>query len=900
MLRSIPLAVMVSVAAIQAIASPPAPTALTADSSNGIVLTWNAVAEADHYEVVRRAAGGSYATIATPATNRFADGTASLNTPYAYKVRAIDAMSAASSDSDVVIAMSSSFTDDPPVPRLTAIKVTHVTQLRMSIAQLRNLAGLGSASWSPTAASGSVVKASHLTEMRTALDGARTALSMPAASYTNTLTAGITPIRAIDIAELRNRAVGRIGGNVADPFWSPVAALTSVQAILTALPNVFAGTASGVYRSANGGDSWIAVNTGLTNLNVKSLAVAADGALFAGTAGDGVFQSLNNGDMWTLRSATPANATTLIATSAGVFAADGTNCSGIFLLPSDGSAAVSRGGGVSGCTTALAASSTNLFAATATTGVYRSANNGQSWDNITGAITSTNIHALAADRDNRIFAATHDAGVWRSSDEGTTWARVQNGLTPSDVRTLNAEYDGDLLAASETGATIFRTSDNGTSWSAASAGLPAASQAVTALGENGRYRFAAVDGRLYRSAGGFRMYGIDFGPYIGANEAPGTVLTDEQLVARMKTVQPYTKWIRNFSMVNGLEKCGRIAHALGLKAALNAYITNDAAANQREMDNLVAAALNGDADLIIVGSEALFIGVPESTLIAAINSVKQRLPGRQVATAEIYGDLLNHPNVIAAADIIMPNIYPFWENVAVDKAILRMQSARQQIVSAAGGKPVIISETGWPSDGTHAVSVPSLANAIFYFQDFQSWARANRVDAFYFAAFDEPWKSGEGDVGTHWGVWQSNQQLKSGFDAAIAGERMSDNWSGTQVVGGPGAPQISFTAVPPIHSTTDDLLHGQVSHVAPASYRVAVYIFVGGGWWTKPTFANPTTTIDPDGTWVCDIVTGGNDQDATKIHAFLIASDYTPPQGNGQPSLPDLTGHEFAELEVTR
>ncbi len=59
MLKPIPLAVILAVAAIRAAAAPPAPTGLAADSSNGIVLTWNAVAEADHYEVVRRAAGGS-------------------------------------------------------------------------------------------------------------------------------------------------------------------------------------------------------------------------------------------------------------------------------------------------------------------------------------------------------------------------------------------------------------------------------------------------------------------------------------------------------------------------------------------------------------------------------------------------------------------------------------------------------------------------------------------------------------------------------------------------------------------------------------------------------------------------------------------------------------------------
>ncbi len=47
----------------------------------------------------------------------------------------------------------------------------------------------------------------------------------------------------------------------------------------------------GVYRSEDNGETWHAVNTGLTNLSVRSLAVGTDGRVFAGTEGDGVFRS---------------------------------------------------------------------------------------------------------------------------------------------------------------------------------------------------------------------------------------------------------------------------------------------------------------------------------------------------------------------------------------------------------------------------------------------------------------------------------------------------------------------------------------------------------------------------------------------------------------------------------
>ena len=61
---------------------------------------------------------------------------------------------------------------------------------------------------------------------------------------------------------------------------------------------VFAGTAgSGVFRSDDNGDRWVAVNTGLTDLEIRCL-VIADGDIWVGTSKAGVFRSTNNGDFW--------------------------------------------------------------------------------------------------------------------------------------------------------------------------------------------------------------------------------------------------------------------------------------------------------------------------------------------------------------------------------------------------------------------------------------------------------------------------------------------------------------------------------------------------------------------------------------------------------------------------
>jgi beta-lactamase superfamily II metal-dependent hydrolase len=107
------------------------------------------------------------------------------------------------------------------------------------------------------------------------------------------------------------------------------------------------------------------------------------------------------------------------------------------------------------------------------------------------------------------------------------------------------------------------------------------------------------------------------------------------------------------------------------------------------------------------------------------------------------------------------------------------------------------------------------------------------------------------------------------------------------VASDPCVEAIEFSYVPPFGS--NDNLQGQVSGVDPNGYNVWVYIDVPPyGWWTKPTTAQPQTPIENDGTWVCDITTGGSDQCATKIIAFLV------PDGN---ELSTISGNQCLPSE---
>src|SRR5262249_8697532 len=61
------------------------------------------------------------------------------------------------------------------------------------------------------------------------------------------------------------------------------------------------GRLAGVLKSTNGGTSWDALNSGLTNPNVLALAIdpTNPATVYAGTAGSGVFKSTDGALTWT-------------------------------------------------------------------------------------------------------------------------------------------------------------------------------------------------------------------------------------------------------------------------------------------------------------------------------------------------------------------------------------------------------------------------------------------------------------------------------------------------------------------------------------------------------------------------------------------------------------------------
>ena len=244
-------------------------------------------------------------------------------------------------------------------------------------------------------------------------------------------------------------------------------------------------------------------------------------------------------------------------------------------------------------------------------------------------------------------------------------------------------------------------------------------------------------------------------------------LTEARIAALLDTVSPYSDWVRTFSSTGVCAGIPALAKAKGLKVAAGCDLSSDPAYNEAEVNGLVALARSGKIDMAVVGEESLYFNfVSEPQLLDYIRRLKAT--GVPTTTSDTWGELLGHPAVMSECDVILANMYPYWENVDISQAVAHVDWSYQQVVKGAPGKEVII-DTGWPTAGDQkGAAVPSQANANYFLANFIAWANARQVPYFYFEAFDEPWKvAHEGEVGGHWGIWDTSGSPKTGMSASV-------------------------------------------------------------------------------------------------------------------------------------
>jgi len=270
--------------------------------------------------------------------------------------------------------------------------------------------------------------------------------------------------------------------------------------------------------------------------------------------------------------------------------------------------------------------------------------------------------------------------------------------------------------------------------------------------------------KLWRKTIEDGMHGICFSMYEDGQE-PGDEINIAQVERRVKILKPYTQAIRSFSCIEGNEHIPVVAKSQGLKTLVGAWLSDNKEDNEKEIESLIALSKAGHVDVAAVGNEVLYRNdLSLEELLGYIKRVKVALAELDIPVGYVdaYYEFSRHPELVEYSDIVLANLYPYWEGCPIEYALGHMQAMYGQVVDAAKGKPIIITETGWPSQGGNLDgAIAGDGAAMKYFIDTIQWTKINDIPIFYFSSFDESWKTGdEGDVGTYWGLWDKNEQLK--------------------------------------------------------------------------------------------------------------------------------------------
>ena len=181
----------------------------------------------------------------------------------------------------------------------------------------------------------------------------------------------------------------------------------------------------------------------------------------------------------------------------------------------------------------------------------------------------------------------------------------------------------------------------------------------------------------------------------------------------------------SFSTTEGNEKIPALAKSYGLTTLVGAWLSDDLEQNEKEIQGLIDLCQQGLVDIAAVGNEVMYRKeLTEEQLIEYIKKFKAAVPDIPTGYVDAYYEFSSRPNITAACDVILANCYPYWEGCHIDYSLVYMKQMYHHAKDVGQGKKVIITETGWPSQGSNlGAAQPSYENALQYFINAQLWAK---------------------------------------------------------------------------------------------------------------------------------------------------------------------------------
>ncbi len=219
---------------------------------------------------------------------------------------------------------------------------------------------------------------------------------------------------------------------------------------------------TGIFRSRDKGQSWSIINNGLTDLRVMTL-LSLENEIFAGTISDGLFTSINDGVSWVPYN---SNCNYNDVTDMAVYG------SGILLITDDGVVKLIKKNGK--WTDSLlyeesfldfVAAKSNLILISDGSKIFRSKNDGLSWDTCNIGVFHRDVCSIYIPNDSTCIAGT-EKGAFISKNRGDTWALIDTAGIPLDdnmyIRDVIERNDTTLMVSYDK---VWISTGKGSSWS---------------------------------------------------------------------------------------------------------------------------------------------------------------------------------------------------------------------------------------------------------------------------------------------------------------------------------------------------------------------------------------------------------------------------------------------------
>jgi GPH family glycoside/pentoside/hexuronide:cation symporter len=247
---------------------------------------------------------------------------------------------------------------------------------------------------------------------------------------------------------------------------------------------------------------------------------------------------------------------------------------------------------------------------------------------------------------------------------------------------------------------------------------------------------------------------IAFDPFVIEGQAPGVPVPKEQIEKLVDGVSKYAGGIRVYGLLDAGYAVEH-AHTKGLRTIAGVWLSADFAANDAEMERARELLGKGAVNILCVGNEALLAeSLTEKQLLNYIAEARQLTQGSGVQIA--YADTPEHYSdaLLAAIDVAMPNIHPYFAKVAPADGMeyVADETAKLQARIAELGlaTQVVVGETGFPN---------TVSGWETFWSEYLGSDETAPTVAFMMA--DAPWKAASGlDIEGHWGLLDCSDQFE--------------------------------------------------------------------------------------------------------------------------------------------